>query len=109
VGQLGTVRFREDPSTGKDAKEQVVINVKLQEAEHRLDQLIDEAAAGEEVVITGSTGSTVRLVPLAKKEEASGKVGHTLDDFFGTWTAEEEAEVLASIEIFERVDESFWK
>ena len=34
-------------------------------------------------------------------------VGHALDRFIGTWTAEEEAELLQAVEIFERVDESY--
>ena len=87
-----------------------MINVELREAEQRLDQLIEEAAAGEEVAITGSSGSIVRLVPLPREAKIFRQVvGHTLDRFIGTWTAEQEAEVLQAIEIFEQVDEAFWR
>jgi len=60
----------------------------------------------------------VRLVPLHEEEEEAGSpenaeppktVGHALDRFIGTWSAEQEAEVLKAIEVFERVDESFWQ
>jgi hypothetical protein len=35
-------------------------------------------------------------------------IGHALDRFIGTWSAEQEAELLQAIEVFEQVDESFW-
>jgi hypothetical protein len=41
--------------------------------------------------------------------EPSRAIGHALDRFIGTWSAEQEAEVLKAIEIFEQVDESFWQ
>ncbi|HSF38411.1 MAG TPA: hypothetical protein VLT87_01385 [Thermoanaerobaculia bacterium] len=37
------------------------------------------------------------------------RIGHALDRFIGTWSAEQAAEVLKAVEVFERVDESFWK
>jgi antitoxin (DNA-binding transcriptional repressor) of toxin-antitoxin stability system len=49
-----------------------VIKVNLKEAEGHLGHLIEEAAAGREVVIAGAGGSTVRLVPLHEEEEESG-------------------------------------
>ena len=36
-------------------------------------------------------------------------VGNSLDRFIGTWSAEQEAEILKAIEVFEHVDESFWR
>ena len=47
-------------------------------------------------------------------EEAEGNeppkaVGHALDRFIGTWSPEQEAEVLEAAEIFEQVDDSFWQ
>jgi prevent-host-death family protein len=91
-----------------------MIKVSLKEAEGHLGQLIEEAAAGQEVVITNAAGSTVQLVPLPKEEaperepqmtaEPPKTVGHALDRFIGTWSAEQEAEVLQAVEIFERVD-----
>jgi antitoxin (DNA-binding transcriptional repressor) of toxin-antitoxin stability system len=91
----------------------MMIEVKLQDAEGHLEQLIEEAAAGEEVVITSASGSAVRFVALPKgdrsKPVASSKViGHAMDHFIGTWSAEQAAELLKAIEVFEQVDESFW-
>lgn len=90
-----------------------MIKVSLQEAEGHLSELIEEAAAGQEVVITSANGPAVRLT-LVPQEEAQGAtsprvVGHALDRFIGTWSVEQEAEVLQAIEIFEQVDESFWQ
>ncbi|MBW8876707.1 MAG: type II toxin-antitoxin system prevent-host-death family antitoxin [Acidobacteria bacterium] len=93
-----------------------MIKVSLKEAEAHLGQLIEKVAAGQEVVITGNGGSTVRLVALAQEEEneqspsnrPAKTVGRALDHFIGTWTAEQEAELLQAVEVFERVDESFW-
>jgi antitoxin (DNA-binding transcriptional repressor) of toxin-antitoxin stability system len=96
-----------------------VIKMNVKEAEGHLDQLIEEAAAGQDVVITGNEGLTVRLVPLSEEEretrrsskhaEPPKRVGHALDRFIGTWSAEQEAEILKAVEVFERVDESFWQ
>jgi prevent-host-death family protein len=86
-----------------------VIKVSLKEAEGCLGRLIDEAAAGQEVVIVDAGGRAVRLVPIPQVEpRIAKKVGHALDRFMGTWTAEEEAEFLKAVEVFEQVDESFW-
>ena len=35
-------------------------------------------------------------------------IGNSLDAYIGVWSAEEEAEFLESIEVFEQIDESFW-
>jgi prevent-host-death family protein len=89
-----------------------MIKVNLKEAEEHLGQLIEEAAAGEEVVITSADGPSVRLVlvPNATVATDSPKlVGNSLDRFIGTWSAEQEAEVLKAVEVFEHVDESFWQ
>jgi hypothetical protein len=56
----------------------------------------------------------VRLVLVSKeREEATVEsprvVGHSLDRFIGTWSAEQEAETLKAAEVFEQVDESFWR
>ena len=92
-----------------------MIKVSLKEAEGRLSALIEEVAAGQEVVIASASGPAVRLTLVTPREEAQGThepsktVGHALDRFIGTWSAEQEAEVLKAIEIFERVDDSFWQ
>jgi prevent-host-death family protein len=90
-----------------------MIEVKLTDAEGHLEELIAEAAAGEEVVITSASGSAVRLVALpqdvrAEPAPSATVIGHALDRFIGTWSPEQAAEMLQSIEVFEQVDESFW-
>jgi prevent-host-death family protein len=90
-----------------------MIEVKLKDAEGHLEKLIEEAAAGEEVVITSASGAAVRLVALPQEGQpepptSSKVIGHALDRFIGTWSAEQEAELLQAIEVFEHVDESFW-
>ncbi len=91
-----------------------MIRIHLREAEPDLGRLLDEAASGEDVVIEGARGGAVRLVPVpvvASGEENEGShqpIGHALDRHIGTWSAEQEAEVLQAVEIFERVDESLW-
>ena len=94
------------------------MRVSLKDAEGHLGELIERAAAGGDVVITGGRGATVRLVPLPKEAEprdepkatapATKMIGHSLDRFVGTWSAEQEAELLKAVEVFERVDESLW-
>lgn len=93
-----------------------MIKISLKEAEGHLGELMEEAAAGQEVVITSAGGPTVRLMLVPQEEQedrrvpgAPRTVGHSLDRFIGTWSAEEEAEFLKAIEIFEQVDESFWQ
>jgi prevent-host-death family protein len=89
-----------------------MIKVSLKEAEGHLGELIEEAAAGQEVVITSDGGPAVRLMLVPQREgseEPPKVVGQALDRFIGTWSAEQEAEVLKAVEIFEQVDESFWQ
>lgn len=91
-----------------------VIKVNLKEAEGHLGELIEEAAAGQEVVITSTGGPTVRLMLIPRSEQetqgaASEAVGHTLDHYIGTWSAEQAAEVLQAMQLFEQVDPSFWQ
>lgn len=89
-----------------------MIRVNLKEAEGHLGDLIEEVAAGEEVVITSDGGPAVRLMLVPQEgqdtRQPTRTVGTALDHFIGTWSAEQEAEVLQAIEIFEQVDESFW-
>jgi prevent-host-death family protein len=93
-----------------------MIKMSLEEAKGHLDELIEEAAAGQEVVITSANGPAVRLTLIIPREQAAQSsyeptrsVGHALDRFIGTWSAEQEAEVLKAVEVFEQVDESFWQ
>lgn len=92
-----------------------MIKVSLKEAEGHLGELIEEAAAGQDVVITSDSGPAVRLmlVPPSQQGETGSstptKVGHALDRFIGTWSAEQETELLKAVEIFEQVDEPFWR
>jgi hypothetical protein len=66
-----------------------MIKVSLKEAEKHLGELIEEASA--------------------ESYEPPKAIGRALDRFIGTWSAEQEAEVLKAIEIFEQVDKSFWQ
>ena len=43
-----------------------MIKVKLEEAEGHLEQLIDEVAGGEDVIITNRKGRDFRIVPLGE-------------------------------------------
>ncbi|MCB1741524.1 MAG: hypothetical protein KDK91_14220 [Gammaproteobacteria bacterium] len=43
-------------------------------------------------------------------ERANSKViGHSLDEFIGSWTGQEEAEFLGSIEAMEQIDDELWR
>jgi antitoxin (DNA-binding transcriptional repressor) of toxin-antitoxin stability system len=93
-----------------------MIRINLKEAEGHLGELIEEAAAGEEVVITSDGGPAVRLMLVLQEGQESQAtrqptrtVGTALDHFMGTWSAEQEAEVLKAVEFFEQVDESLWQ
>jgi antitoxin (DNA-binding transcriptional repressor) of toxin-antitoxin stability system len=63
--------------------------VNVAEAEHDLTSLLDEALAGEEVVITRDDQPLIRfaIVPLSRPERriggAKGLVKHMADDFDG--------------------------
>jgi len=46
---------------------------------------------------------------LVESRDASATVGDALDGFIGKWSAEQEAQLLSSIESFEAVDEALWK
>jgi prevent-host-death family protein len=92
-----------------------MIKVNLKEAKGDLEHLVDEAAEGEEVIITRGDGARFRLVPLpeaagrpSSSEPLPGVVGTSLDRYIGVWSTEEEAEFLKSIEVFEEIDESLW-
>ena len=62
-----------------------------------------------------SSGILVSMIKISLKEaeghlgEQPKTVGQALDRFIGTWSMEQEAEVLKAVEIFEQVDESFWQ
>jgi prevent-host-death family protein len=80
----------------------LVIRVSVKEAEGHLGQLMEKAAAGQDVLISRAGGPTVRLVSVPQEAPRTGKVGHALDRFMGTWTAEQEAEVLEAVKVFEQ-------
>jgi prevent-host-death family protein len=94
-----------------------MIKLHLKEATGHLEDLIEEAVAGQEVVIISAHGPRVRLVPVSQADENEAPVatapvktvGHALDRFIGTWSAEQEAEVLDAVEAFEHIDESLWQ
>jgi antitoxin (DNA-binding transcriptional repressor) of toxin-antitoxin stability system len=85
-----------------------MLRVQLKEAEPDLGRLLDEAASGEDVIIEGAHGTAVRLVPVpatpngTEDEDDLGQpIGHALDRYIGTWSAEQEAEVLQAVELFD--------
>ena len=43
-----------------------------------------------------------------RDREVPDVVGDSLDDLIGTWSADDERQVLDAIEPFERIDEAFW-
>jgi prevent-host-death family protein len=92
-----------------------VIKVNLKEAQGDLEHLVDEAADGEEVIITRGDGARFRIVPefhgaadVQNPSAQPGVVGNSLDRFIGIWSAEEADEFLKAIEVFEEIDESLW-
>ena len=46
---------------------------------------------------------------LSDGQANENKIGDSLDDLFGTWSAEEADEFNAALEVFETVDESAWE
>ncbi|PYQ55684.1 MAG: hypothetical protein DMF53_27585 [Acidobacteria bacterium] len=92
-----------------------MIKVNLKDAEGDLEHLVEEAAGGEEVILTRGDGARFRIVPLQPAATESqelparlGAIGNSLDRFIGIWSAEEEEEFLKAIEVFEEIDESLW-
>lgn len=45
---------------------------------------------------------------LGTRSDRPHVIGNALNDFIGVWSAEDEREFLASVEDFERIDDSFW-
>ena len=46
---------------------------------------------------------------LADERVHANVVGDSLDEFIGSWTAEDEAEFLGSIEAMEQIDDELWR
>lgn len=90
-----------------------MIEVDLKQAEGHLEELIEQTNAGQDVAIVCADGSTVRLVPVTPAERSQPSavtpIGSSLDRHMGTWSAEQAAELLESIEAFEQIDSSFWQ
>jgi antitoxin (DNA-binding transcriptional repressor) of toxin-antitoxin stability system len=90
-----------------------MIAMRSREAEGRLDALIEEAQAGEMVLISGQAGRSVQLVPVVQgvvsdavvSAPAPPSIGRSLDRFIGTWSEADEAELLEAVKIFEQIDE----
>jgi len=80
-----------------------MIKVQLKEAETDLGRLLEEATAGEDVVIEGAQGATVRLVPVLESQNGEDEqgshqpIGNALDRYIGTWSAEQEAEIREAV------------
>jgi antitoxin (DNA-binding transcriptional repressor) of toxin-antitoxin stability system len=82
-----------------------MIKMNLNEAQGKLERLVDEAASGEEVILTRGDGAKFRIVPLGPAARPP-QVGHSLDHLFGVWSEAEEADFLKAIEVFEEIDNS---
>jgi prevent-host-death family protein len=66
--------------------------VNVAEAKAKLSELLDRAAAGEEIVISKSGKPYARLVPLAKaapREPGGGEGWRVTDDIFAPMSEEE--------------------
>jgi antitoxin (DNA-binding transcriptional repressor) of toxin-antitoxin stability system len=84
-----------------------MIKMNLKEAQGKLERLVDEAASGEEVILTRGDGAKFRIVPLEPVARPP-VVGHSLDHLFGVWSEQEETDFLKAIEVFEEIDDSLW-
>lgn len=49
-----------------------------------------------------------RAVGLEEGAESPGRVGSSLDELIGSWSAEEERELLDAVDHFGKVDEELW-
>ena len=45
---------------------------------------------------------------LDRKKDEPEVIGDSLDDFIGSWSAEQEKEFLDAVQTFEKIDDSFW-
>jgi hypothetical protein len=45
---------------------------------------------------------------LDQNKDQTEVIGNSLDDFIGSWSEEQERELLEAVQIFERIDDSFW-
>ena len=63
------------------------------------------------VFARGASAAQRQLLGFALRDGAAlgEQAQHALDRFIGTWSAEQESELLEAIEVFEQVDESFWQ
>jgi hypothetical protein len=46
---------------------------------------------------------------LSEPNERPNVIGNALDPFIGTWSRDEEEELLRAIEVLEQIDESLWR
>lgn len=46
---------------------------------------------------------------LDEQQEHPGRVGSRLDEFIGSWSEEEERELLDAVDAFDQIDESLWR
>ena len=73
--------------TARPTRTTAMRKVHLDEAQHRLPELIDEAASGEDVVISRGDGADFRLVPVVEDPARPREFGslkgriHIADDF----------------------------
>ena len=76
------------------------------ELERRLRQLAERQGLS----LSQAAVRLMRLgAGLTPEPRARDVIGHSLDPFFDTWTAEEEREFLESIDSCEQIDEELWR
>ena len=81
----------------------------LDEIEEAIDLLKRVPLAGGRQTALASEAVLAKDWLRPEEDEAwDDTIGSSLDRFIGTWTAEEEEELLRSVEVFEQVDESLW-
>ena len=56
-----------------------------------------------------TTRSAALTAPQQQAEEGSAVIGQNLDEFIGDWSEAEEKEFLASVSVFEQIDNTLWQ
>jgi hypothetical protein len=86
-------------------KKQLTIRGFDDRLERRLRALADE----EQISLNRAALRLMeRGAGLSSGPEPTGRVGSSLDSFFGVWSKEDEDELLRAIEPFEQIDPELW-
>jgi len=78
--------------------------------DERLERHLSELAKREGISLNRAALMLMKKgARLSDPTKCSSAIGNALDRFIGSWSEEEEREVLEGIDLFETVDESLWK